>query len=93
MRNLSRIIYQNEASNESTIRDAILLSFLHQIMKNHLHLHHYKLQLAKKIKAGDHGKYSQLMDWFHRMQDDDTDFESKITFSNEVNFYVSRIVR
>jgi len=57
-------------------------------MKKDLHLHPYKLQLTQELKAGDHGKRRQFVEWFHNMQVDDADFASKIIFSDEAHFHM-----
>lgn len=71
---------------------AIPLSSLHRIMKKELHLHPYKLQLTQELKAGDHGKHRQFVEWFQNMQINDADFPRKIIFSDEAHFHMSGFV-
>lgn len=64
-------------------------SSLQRILKEDLHLHAYKIQLAQELKPQDHESRREFASWVLKHEQHDEGFSKKIIFSDEAHFYLS----
>lgn len=67
-------------------------SSVHRILRYDLHYHPYKIQLTQQLKAADHEKRRNFVDWFMRRQHENDGFARNIIFSDEAHFHLNGFV-